>query len=418
MNPEAAHVLVVGASHAGVQLAVALREQGHHGPVTLVGAEDHRPYQRPPLSKDWLLGKAEKDSVLLRSDAFWAERDIRVLPGERVVEVDRSTEPAVARTDRGTEIAHDRLVLATGARARALPVPGGDLEGVLLLRDADDALELRERLPDLRRAVVVGGGFIGLEVAAALRAVGAEVVVLESADRLLARACGPETAQELLDRHRADGIDVRLGARVTALTGERRVTGVRLGDDHLEADLVVVGVGVVPATELAESLGLVCDDGVRVDERALASDGLTLAVGDVANQPHPAPGAAAGSRVRLESVSNTLDQAAVAAATLLGRELAYPGVPWFWSTQGAHRLQIAGVSHADDERVVRRDPARGGLTTLYYRDGRLVAADTVDAPAEFVTVKKALAQGATIPRERAADVTAPLRTLVEQPVGA
>lgn len=416
MSADSTRVLIVGASHAGVQVAVALREQGHVGPITLVGAEAHRPYQRPPLSKDWLLGKVAKDTVLLRSDAFWAERDIHVISGERVVEVDRTGDVAVARTDVGTEIEHDRLVLATGATARRLPVPGVELDGVLVLRDADDALALRDRLTGVRRAVVIGGGFIGLEAAAALHSVGADVVVLEAGERLLARACGPETAQELLDRHRADGLDIRLDARVEAITGDTVATGVLTGDGHVEADLVVIGVGVMPATELAELLGLICDDGVVVDARAVASDGVTLVVGDVANQPHPAPGATEGSRVRFESVSNTLDQGAVAAATLLGRDLDYPGVPWFWSTQGTHRLQIAGVSLPDDDRVIRRDPVKGGLTTLYYRDGQLVAADTVDAAPDFVAVKKALAQGATIDPARATDTSVPLRTLVEQPV--
>ncbi len=418
MSAFTSRVLVVGGSHSGVQLAVALRDQGHTGPITIIGAEAHRPYQRPPLSKDWLLGKVAKDTVLLRSDAFWADRDIRVVSGERVVAIDRSGAIPVARTDRGTEVEHDRLVLATGATARRLAVPGADLDGVCVLRDADDALDLRSRLERVTRAVVVGGGFIGLEVAAALRSVGAEVVVLEAGDRLLGRACGPETAAALLVRHRADGIDVRLGAELVAITGDDRVEGVATVDDTFPADLVVVGVGVVPETSLAEALGLACDNGIVVDSRALASDGTTVAIGDVANQPHPAPGAHPGARIRLESVSNTLDQAAVAAGTLLGHTVPYPGVPWFWSTQGTHRLQIAGISSPDDERVLREDQAKGGFTTLYYRDGRLVAADTIDAAPDFVAVKKALSQGATIPVDRAGDASVPLRTLIEQPVPA
>lgn len=418
MTATTARILVVGGSHAGVQVAVALRDQGHTGPLTIVGAEDHRPYQRPPLSKDWLLGKVEKDTVLLRSDAFWADHDIRVLSGERVVEIDRTGDVAVARTDRGTSIEHDRLVLATGARARRLTIPGADLDGICVLRDADDALDLRDRLAHVRHAVVIGGGFIGLEAAAALRSVGADVVVLEAADRLLGRACGPETGAALLERHRADGIDIRLGTRLTGFVGSDRVDSVETEDGPVPADLVVIGVGVDPEIELAESLGLTCDNGVVVDDRALASDGLTVAIGDVANQPHPAPGATPGTRVRFESVSNTLDQAAVAAGTLLGRHVTYPGVPWFWSTQGTHRLQIAGVSHPDDERVIRVDPAKGGMTTLYYRDGRLVAVDTLDSAPDFVAVKKALAKGGTVPRERATDTSVPLRTLVEMPVTA
>lgn len=396
-------LLVVGASQAGVSLATSLRAVGYDRPITLVGDENHRPYQRPPLSKEFLTGAVSKEALILRSEGYWAEHRIDVVPNQRIVRIDKGPAGSgVAHSTSGTAFRFDRLALTVGARARGLPVPGADLPGVLRLRTADDALELTARVPATRRVVVVGGGFVGLEAAASLTALGRAVTLVEAADRLAARAVGPETSAVLLDRHRGAGVDVRLGATVRRVVARGdRVAGVELATGEvaevLAADLVLVGVGVVPNTELAQSIGLACDDGITVDRYAVASDGVTVAAGDCANVPNPAPGAPAGARVRLESVNGAVEQGKVAAHTIAGRHRAYAGVPWFWSHQGAVRLQVAGLSAGHDSTEVRAGTGRDGWSVRYYRNGGVVAADCVNAPRDFVAVRKALAAGAAVP---------------------
>lgn len=403
-------LLVVGASQAGVQLVVSLRALGHTGPVTLLGDEDHRPYQRPALSKDFLAGTVGKESLIFRTAEFWAEHDIAVVQGRRITAVTTNPDGSgTATAADGSAFDFDRLALTVGARARALPVPGADLDGVVHLRNADDALSLKARLPHVRSAVVVGGGFIGLEVAASLRAMGVDVVVCEAGQRLVGRAVGEQTSAWLLDHHRGLGTDVRLGATVTEVLGEQgRVTGVCVDGAIVTADLVLVGIGVIPNTELAEQLGVTVDDGIVVDRWGRTSDGHTLALGDCSNQPNPMPGAV-GERVRLESVNNAVEQAKVAAYALTGRTEEYPGTPWFWSNQGSLKLQIAGLSRGADQSVVRDGGTKRSL--LHYRGGRLVAADCLNAPMDFMAVKAALGRGLTVPPDAAADPAQPLKSL-------
>jgi 3-phenylpropionate/trans-cinnamate dioxygenase ferredoxin reductase subunit len=408
-------LLIVGSSQAGVQLAASLRTLGHDGPITLLGDEPHRPYQRPPLSKDFLAGKVSKESVLFRTDEYWREHRIDLLIGQRVVRLDhRPDGSGAAHLRSGGELAYDRLALCTGARARRLPTPGADRPGVLYLRTADDALELTARLPRVRDVVVIGGGFIGVEAAAALAKLGRRVTLLEAGTRLMERALGAPTSALALAHHLEAGIDIRLGACVTAIVGDGDgdVRGVVVDGERVPADVVLIGVGVVPNTELAASIGLRCDDGIVVDERALASDRHTLAVGDVARMPDPSPGAEPGRLIRLESVHNAVEQAKVAAHVVAGRAQEYRSVPWFWSDQGGLKIQIAGLSAGHDQVVVRHDTARRKFSALYYRAGRLLAAEAVNTPLDFMAAKAALASGAHIPPAVAADATVPLKQLV------
>ncbi len=406
-----AGILVVGASQAGLQLAVSLRDLGYSAPITLVGEEPYAPYQRPPLSKEFLTGTAGPETLAFRTPAFYQDAGIELVCGEQVTD---ATLPAgasgtgIAGTDAGRELPFERLALTVGAAARRLTVPGADLPGICYLRGLDDATQLRPRLVGASRVVVVGGGFIGLEAAAVARSFGATVTVVEATDRLIGRAVAPVVSAFYRAAHERRGTTVLTH---TAVTGFRdaggRVGGVLLADGtDLPADLVVVGVGVVPRTELAEKLGLACDGGIVVDARARTSDPTVVAAGDCTVLPHPLTGE---GRVRLESVNNAVSQAAAAAATVVGAPAPAPNVPWFWSNQGDLRLQIAGLSTGFDEYVVRGEPETEKFSVLYYREGRLLAVDAVNTPPDYMVVRKALTQGTTIPVDRARDLDTPLK---------
>jgi 3-phenylpropionate/trans-cinnamate dioxygenase ferredoxin reductase subunit len=405
-----AGTLVVGASQAGLQLAVSLREHGDTAPITLVGAERSAPYQRPPLSKEFLAGSSDRDALLFRTPAFYDSAQIDLVLGERVLAL--SLEDGLAETASGRRISFDRLALTVGARPRRLTVPGSDLDGVSYLRDVEDATLLSARLAAASRVVVVGGGFIGLEAAAAARAQGKHVTVVEAADRLVARAVAPVVSEFYRQAHERRGTTVLLSAAVCAITGTAgRVTGVLLADGtELPADLVVVGVGVVPRTELAEQLGLECDGGIVVDAHARTSAPSVVAAGDCTVRPHPVTGK---GRVRLESVQSAVVQATTSAATLLGRLEDDATVPWFWSHQGDLKLQIAGLSAGYDSYVVRGDPDRERFSVLYYSDGQLLAVDALNSPLDYMAVRKALTDGIPIPVEVAADVGTPLKAALK-----
>lgn len=420
--------LIVGACQAGVQLAATLRDLGDTDPIVMIGEEAHRPYQRPPLSKGWLKGELEPDDVVLRTRQWFADREIALIAGDRVVTIHReSNGTGIAQTLGGRQIAFTRLALTTGAAVRRLALPGTDYRGVHYLRDADDAIALGPALaePGAERVVVIGGGFIGLEAASAARQLGKHVTIVEGTGRLIGRAVAEPTSDFYREAHRRRGTEVLLGARLARILGEdasaagRRgsVTGVELEDGRvIPADLVVIGIGVLPRVELAVQLGLEVAGGIVVDEACRTSDGRTVAAGDCAIMPNPYP-AGVGGMVRIESVNNALEQAKVAAATLLGRDAAYVSVPWFWSDQADLKLQIAGLSTGYDDVVVRGDPDAEKFAVLYYRDGRLIAADCVNQPAEFLAIKQALAKGKTIPPLAAADTAVPLKqSVVDAPV--
>ncbi|WP_313811848.1 FAD-dependent oxidoreductase [Glutamicibacter sp.] len=381
-------VVILGAGHAGVQLAASLREAGHRGPLTLVSQESALPYQRPPLSKD--LAGAGTEPLALRPSDFYAERDIVLASGGRAVSVDRDAR-TVGLSD-GTVLAYDRLVFATGARNRPLPCEGGELPGVHPLRALEDALSLRRELDAARRVVVIGAGFIGLEFAAAARERGLEVTVLEYAERPLGRAASAPLSSWFLQAHRANGIDLRCNEGVRRI--RRSEGGLEVDSDarSYRADLVVYGIGVQPNSELAEDAGLACENGILVDERLQTCDPRIFAIGDCANFPL----ATSPQRVRLESVQNANDQARTLAHTLTGTPQAYAELPWFWSIQGAHRLQIAGLSAPEDEPVLLGAPDSGKFSVALFREGLLVAVESVNKPADHIAARKLLASGAPV----------------------
>lgn len=422
-----AGTLIVGASQAGVQLAAELRELGWDEPITLIGEESHRPYQRPPLSKRWLKSELVPGDVILRTHEWYAANGIEVIANDRVTWIARDGDRGSAVTQGGRRLEFDRLALTTGASVRRLTVPGTDFHAVHYLRDGDDAIRLEHALhdPANRRLVIIGGGFIGLEIAAVARTMDKEVTVLEAGPRLIGRAVSEETSAFYLGAHQRRGTQVILNARITRIIGSppdaagRRshVIGVELDDGTLvPADLVIIGIGVIPRTELALQLGLRVDGGIVVDEHAIASDGRTVAAGDCAVMPNPYP-LGIGGPTRIESVNNALEQAKVAAASLIGQPRTYQSVPWFWSDQADLKLQIAGLSTGFDQVIVRGSPSEERFTVLYYRDGRLIAADCINQPAEFLAIRGALAKGLTIPAAVAADTTIPLKQLVTEPIG-
>jgi 3-phenylpropionate/trans-cinnamate dioxygenase ferredoxin reductase subunit len=415
-----AGTLVVGASQAGLQLAVSLRDVGEDGPITLVGAEPHVPYQRPPLSKAYLQGSAELEQLWLRTPEFLAAQGITLITGERIetVALYAGGPSGTATTGGGRVLSFDRLALTVGARPRRLAVPGANLDGVTYLRTVGDACALRQLQSDAESVVVIGGGFIGLEAAAVARTQGKPVTVVEVADRLIGRAVAPMVSDFYREAHLRRGVDIRLGARVVSLGGvHNRVHAVQLSDgSRIPADLVIVGIGVEPCIELARQLDLESAGGIVVDRYARTSNPTVVAAGDCTVQPHPLTGE---GRVRLESVQNAISQAKAAAATLAGLRVPNDAVPWFWSDQYDLKLQIAGLSTGYDEYVVRGDITGEAFSVLYYRDGALLAVDAVNTPGDYMAVRKALSQGAMIPSGAAADSSAALRELIiPQAIGA
>lgn len=405
-------IVVVGASHAAVHLADRLRDTGYDGAITLVSHEPRLPYQRPPLSKAWLKGKATTESLLLREPAHYADQEIELLTGVRV--------ERVARTSAGVRIdfagggglhprEFDRLVLATGARARTLSLPGSDHPDVVRLRDLDHASVLADRVGKGPIAVI-GGGFVGLEVAATARTLGAEVTVIESGARLLGRVVGEITATELLAAHRAMQTEIVLDAQPTEITAtDDGVHGVRLTDGReIRAATVLVAIGAEPRIELAAQLGLRCAGGVVVDDRCATSDGWTLAIGDCTTRV-----SSTGRHYRLESVDNATTQAEVAAAVLVGSTAPPSTAPWFWSDQGDQKLQIVGLSDDHTSVVVRSDPDKPRRkVALYFGDEGLVAAECLNAPADFVALRAALSRGHRPGPEVLSDSNIPLGKLL------
>ena len=411
-------ILIVGASQAGVQLASSLRELGYADPITLVGAEPHAPYQRPPLSKAFLQGLVTAETLAFRTEDFYKKHDIELVLNERIVSFEKDSGGAgTATAASGRTFAFDRLALTIGARPRKLELEGAELDGVLYLRDAEDAEGLKARLESARSVVVVGGGFVGLEAAASARKLGKEVFVLEAAPRLIGRAVGEATSEFFLGAHRSRGVDVTLDARIVRFVGDGQghVAGVELeGGRIVPADVVLVGVGVVPRTELAEELGLACGNGIVVDEHSLASDGTTLVAGDCAEMPNPLPREGAPERLRLESVNNAVEQARNAAATITGNKVPYRMVPWFWSDQGNLKLQMAGLSAGHDQVVVRGAVADEKFSVIYYREGQVIAVDCINNPVDFMAVKMLLAKGLNVPAEQAGDSGTPLKKMMAE----
>ena len=406
----AAGIVVAGAGQAGFQLAASLREGGFRDPITLVGDETALPYQRPPLSKAYLAGKTDAEGLFLRQPGFFAEHAIAHRPGIRAVAIDRAGR-SLHLSD-GQRLAYDHLVLATGARNRPLPVPGADFPNVRQLRGLADADALRTALGEARAIVVIGAGFIGLEFAAVAAARGLSVTVVEAADRPMARAVSPEIAQFFRSAHEAMGVRFAFGAGVTAVTGrDGRATGITLADGReLPADFILIGIGVLPNRELAAEAGLPAEDGVRVDAFLATPDPAISAIGDCVRFPSPfAHGLSPDGTVRIESVQNAIDQGRCLAARLNGKPAAYGALPWFWSDQGPHKLQIAGLSGPGDASVVRGSgPA---FSVFRFRDGALSAVESVDRAADHMIARRLLAAGTRLTPEQAADPGFDLKAL-------
>ncbi|MEU4245947.1 FAD-dependent oxidoreductase [Amycolatopsis sp. NPDC026612] len=372
-------VLVVGAGQSGFQAVASLRDRGFGGRIVLVGDEPGVPYQRPPLSKAYLAGTAGVDQLHLRGEDFFAEKDIELVAG-RAAKIDRAV--SKVHLEDGRELGYDFLVLATGARNRTLPVPGAELPGVLTLRTRDDADRLRASLAQAADVVVAGGGFIGLEFASHA---GRPVTIVEAQDRLLNRVATPEISAYFADLHRKAGHTVVLGQGVTALHGDSRVREVELSDGtRLPADLVVVAVGVVPETILAEAAGLPVRNGVVVDAHLRTADEKIFAIGDCATFPC----VQAGAETRLESVQNAVDQARCVAAAITGTPTPYASLPWFWTDQAGAKLQIAGLLAGADRTVVAGDPAEGKFSVLSFRDDVLIAVESVNRPADHIAARR------------------------------
>lgn len=386
--------VIIGTGHAGAQLAANLRQEGWTGEIILIGEESTLPYQRPPLSKAYLAGKSTLDELVIRSAEFYRKQGIQLMDAT-VEAIDRSAGHLALST--GDALPYDKLALCTGARPRRLSAPGADLAGVYYLRTAADVEMIRDATSSGCRAVIVGGGYIGLETAASLRALGLEVTVLEATERVLERVTAPQVSAFFDRIHREAGVKIRTGALVEALSGDNRVRKVFLsGGDSVPADLVIVGIGVEPNTELAADAGLLVDNGVVIDDQTRTSDPDIVAAGDCTSHDM----ARYGRRIRLESVPSAGEQAKVAAATVCGKPKKIAALPWFWSDQYNLKLQIAGLNTGYDEVVLSGDPARDRTFTCFYlRGGELIAADCINRPRDFIFSKRTITQ--QIPIDRA-----------------
>lgn len=400
-------VVIVGSGQAGVETAAALRQHGFSGSVVILGEEPDLPYQRPPLSKEFL--KSVEDSSLpLKGEAFYAGNGIELRLGVVAERIDRERRELALRG--GERVPYDHLVLATGARNRLPPIQGLDPARVLELRTLAHARALTARLPRLRRVAIIGGGFIGLEVAALLRQRDIEVDVLEAADRLMGRVLSPAMSAAFLRFHREMGTRLRLATLAREIAPQGEGFSLALSDGgRLDVDAVVVAAGVVPNVELAAEAGLAVDNGVSVDAMLLTSDPAISAIGDCAAHPNPYGN---GGPIRLESVQNAVDQAKCVAARLTGNPQPYNALPWFWSHQGPIKLQIAGLSLGMDETVTRGDPAGEKFSVFVYRKGRLAAVESVNSPADHMVARRLIAAGITVPKEVAADPATDLKALM------
>jgi 3-phenylpropionate/trans-cinnamate dioxygenase ferredoxin reductase subunit len=401
-------ILIAGGGHAAGQTIVSLRQGGFGGRLVMAGEEPYLPYQRPPLSKKFLAGEVEVDRLLLRHGQFYAEHGVDVRLGTRVNRIDRAAQ--TASLSDGETVAYRALVLATGSQVRRVALPGAELHGVHYLRTIADVEAIREGFRPGASLVVVGAGYIGLEVAAVAVAHGLHVTVVELAERVMARIDAPVVSDFFARVHRDAGVAIRCGTGVSAFRGNGRVRAVvTSGGEELPADLVIVGVGVLPTVDLARDAGLPCENGIVVDEYCRTADPHILAVGDCTNHPNPL----LGQRLRLESVHNAQEQAKTAAATILGRLEAYAQVPWFWSDQYDLKLQIVGLSSGADQTVVRGDPDSRTFAAFFLAGGRLTAVYAINSPREFMLSKRLIAAGVRPDPSVLADTGMPFKEIAE-----
>jgi len=399
-------IAIVGAGHAAGQAVATLKQKKFDGHIILIGDEPYLPYQRPPLSKKFLAGEMPAERLYVKPAAFYEDPQIDLRLNTRVDSIDRSARRLT--TANNDEIAYDKLILALGSRVRKVAVEGSELDGIHYLRSIADVDDIRAAVSTGSRVVIVGAGYIGLEVAAVCRQLGLDVTVIEMADRVMSRVVSPQVSNFYQQTHESRGVKLLLSTGLSSFHGDGKVESVLTSDGQaLAADFVVVGVGILPNAELAESAGLEVNDGIVVNDQCETSDPDIYAVGDCTSHPN----AIYDRRLRLESVHNALEQAKTAASNICGIETHYSQVPWFWSDQYDLKLQIAGLSQGYDEAILRGDPDGASFSCLYLQDGILIAVDAINAPKDFVQSKALIASHARIDPQRLADVDIALKDL-------
>jgi 3-phenylpropionate/trans-cinnamate dioxygenase ferredoxin reductase subunit len=398
-------IVIIGAGQAGCQAVASLRAEGFEGTIVMVGDEPYAPYQRPPLSKTYLMGAMERDRLFLKPEAFYADAKCETIADVPAVSINRDAKE-VALAD-GRVLGYDKLLIATGTRVRKIKVPGADLQGIHYLRSIADVDALRPAFRTAKSLAVVGGGYIGLEVAAVARKYDLKVTVFEALDRVMARAVSKPVSAFFEKVHRDAGVDIRLDTGVEAFEGTERLAGLRAGGELFEADIALVGIGVVPNDEIARDAGLDCGDGIRVAKTCVTNDPAIFAAGDCTRH-HDRH----GDLIRLESVQNAIDQAKHAALAMAGKAKDYDEVPWFWSDQYDLKLQIAGLAKPGDTIVLRGDPASRKFAVFHLRGGAVAAVEAVNAAPEYLVGRKLIAERATVAPERLADTSIPMKTIV------
>lgn len=387
----AENIVIIGGGQAAAQACASLRLFGYEGQISLIAAEAALPYQRPPLSKAYMKGELAAERLYFKPEAWYADNNIDLIMATRALRIDRDARRV--EIEHGGQLPYDALIIATGSRPRAVPVPGAQLEHVFDLRDLSDVERIRPHLMDDQCLAIVGAGYIGLEAAAVARQMGLKVTVLEMADRVLARVTSPVMSDFFAHEHRQQGVDIRTGVRLVGLKGDDAVSHAVLEDGmEIPADIVLVGIGIMPNQELADAAGLDCDNGILVDRDARTSDPRIFAAGDCARRPLVHYGRSG----RLESVHNAIEQGKLAAAAIMGRDRPPEDCPWFWSDQYDLKLQIAGLSEGYDEVVLRGDPDARKFAAFYLRDGKLIAVDAINSAPEFLASKKLIISGASV----------------------
>jgi 3-phenylpropionate/trans-cinnamate dioxygenase ferredoxin reductase subunit len=382
-------VVIVGAGHAAGQTAASLRQKGFSGRIIMIGDEAWVPYQRPPLSKAFLAGELELERLFFKPEKFWPEHDVETMLSVHVDSLDPAAKTLTL--DNGTSVSYDKLVLATGSRVRELPIPGHELNGVHYLRSIADVEKIQPAFKEGARLVIVGGGYIGLEVAAVGRKRGLDVTVLETESRVMNRVVATEISEFFQQMHTQEGVKLELGRRVKEIQGDGNVTAVACADGFsVPADMCIIGIGIIPNIELAEAAGINCSNGIVVDEYCCTSDPDVFSAGDCTRHPNPI----LGRHLRLESVHNAIEQGKTVAASIIGEPVAYAQVPWFWSDQYDVKLQIVGITEGYDQFVIRGNPDERSFAAFYLQDGKLLAVDAINSPREFMLGKKLIAAGA------------------------
>jgi 3-phenylpropionate/trans-cinnamate dioxygenase ferredoxin reductase subunit len=400
-------IVIAGAGHAAGQLVASLKQQKFAGKIVLIGDEPHLPYQRPPLSKKFLAGELATERLFVKPPSFYDDPQIELRLDTRITKLDRNSK--LLSTENGDDIAYDKLILALGSRVRRLSIDGADLDGVHYLRNIADVDRIRDELQRKKHAVIVGAGYIGLEVAAVTRQLGLEVTVVELADRVMSRVVSPEISDFYQIEHTNHGVKLRLSTGITAFRGDKCIEAVETEDGELiPAEFVIVGVGVLPNTELAVDAGLNVEDGILVNDQCQTNDPSIYAVGDCTRHPN----GIYDRQLRLESVHNALEQAKTAVSNICGNEARYSEVPWFWSDQYDLKLQIAGLSTGYDDVVIRGNPADRSFACLYLKDSVLIATDAVNSPKEFVQSKALIASHAELDRDQLTDTDIQLKELL------